>query len=945
MALERIEFEGSDATYHSYLATQHIVRYAVLKNIVKNKRVLDVACGAGYGSKLLWDWGAKEVVGVDISPTAIASARKLFGGSGRVFLIGSAEDLKSVLASYGDFDVVVSFETIEHLRNPDKFFSYISSIKDENSIIALSCPNDAAYHSDSSENPYHLTRYTFDEFKIFSEDHLGAAAVWLLGAPVHGEVNFIAGDNHVQRGHADANAMVTLQSMENGLLLPSQSPSEVSEKTCSHYLGLWGTEVRPNVAVSAQSVSSFREPWSAIEWLKTRLEEKEKAEDFQRLEQNNSLEVRQLESEDTRINQDIEASAPRKKTLSREISDVIRNWRNKLLQYRVKSGTTNECDYLRLIAESGMFDAVWYKKQNEDLRDIDLLSHYLQYGGREGRSPSSNFDGAWYLAAYPDVAESDQNPLVHYLQFGASEGRLPVPQEELIYDEDQLLIKNSGLFDAIWYGKNNPDLLNVDLLTHYTRYGGVEGRSPGPNFDGSWYLRQYPDVAVSEHNPLVHYLRYGAKEGRLPRFPQRTLDIIEATIEGFSAIEPDIESDARLRVPEMLHLNMSIPTSRLSTTWNRIFCGLRRNYNRIIFVPWLVRGGADMVAANAARSVIETHGPNSVLLVLTDLDKKDALDWVSSGVDVLCFSDFDSDLTHEERVKLVEFLIFSLRPASVLNINSRAAWDVTQEKGKYFSSMTKLFACLFCHEFDADNRPIGYAQTHFRSCLPALTKIYIDNEAFIKELSEKYDLIESYSERLSFLPQPISPGIRSTSFLQSRDPSTKPAILWSGRFCRQKNIGLLIDIVRKAPHLHFDIYGGGDKSDEDRLRELASELSNLELKGHFSSIEALPTERYAAYIFTSLWEGMPTTLINLAAKGIPIVAADVGAVNELVTGETGWLIKEPNNTSGFLDALEFIWRNPAEAKRRTDRMLDHVQLRYSNRAYTTALQSEPSFLG
>jgi hypothetical protein len=46
------------------------------------------------------------------------------------------------------------------------------------------------------------------------------------------------------------------------------------------------------------------------------------------------------------------------------------------------------------------------------------------------------------------------------------------------------------------------------------RTGAGKGRNPGPSFDGSWYLRQYPDVAASGENPLVHFIRFGAAEGR-----------------------------------------------------------------------------------------------------------------------------------------------------------------------------------------------------------------------------------------------------------------------------------------------------------------------------------------------------------------------------------------------------------------------------------------------
>lgn len=79
------------------------------------------------------------------------------------------------------------------------------------------------------------------------------------------------------------------------------------------------------------------------------------------------------------------------------------------------------------------------------------------------------------------------------------------------------LIKSSPLFDAEWYLEKYPDVAaaGADPAKHYVRYGGREGRSPGPGFDVKCYLEANPDVAKSKTNPLAHYLLHGGKtEGR-----------------------------------------------------------------------------------------------------------------------------------------------------------------------------------------------------------------------------------------------------------------------------------------------------------------------------------------------------------------------------------------------------------------------------------------------
>lgn len=82
---------------------------------------------------------------------------------------------------------------------------------------------------------------------------------------------------------------------------------------------------------------------------------------------------------------------------------------------------------------------------------------------------------------------------------------------------DRRLIEICGLYDEDWYRARNPDLVGWkgDLIDHYLHHGGIEGRCPGPHFDGCWYLWRYSDVKEAKLNPLIHYLRYGAAEGRL----------------------------------------------------------------------------------------------------------------------------------------------------------------------------------------------------------------------------------------------------------------------------------------------------------------------------------------------------------------------------------------------------------------------------------------------
>lgn len=276
MIVERLAFEDPDIRYHSYHAAQHVVRYAAVRPIVAGKRVLDVACGEGYGARLLRDWGAREVVGVDLAPAAIAAAKRVFGDEGLSFLVGDVERLDKALDGVEPFDLIVSFETIEHLAHPERFLARLPGLLVDGGAIVISCPNDRAY-SANHDNPYHLRTYTFEDFKGITQGYLGEASLWMLGAPLLGEMNFLFDDIRVREVHDSQTAIVDVAPVNNAVLIPAQSNLTTNEETCSHYIGLWGAELNSNAVISTLSVEAYHEVWNANSYLKERVKELEQA--------------------------------------------------------------------------------------------------------------------------------------------------------------------------------------------------------------------------------------------------------------------------------------------------------------------------------------------------------------------------------------------------------------------------------------------------------------------------------------------------------------------------------------------------------------------------------------------------------------------------------------------------------------------------------------------
>jgi len=139
----------------------HIGRYIfALKFISSDDLVLDIACGTGYGSYLLAKKGAKKVIGVDISKDAVNYAKTRYKSNNLKFLVGDATNMP---INSSEIDVLVSFETIEHLKNPDEFLMECKRVLKDSGTLVLSTPNKYASLKKHVENPYHVNELFIEE--------------------------------------------------------------------------------------------------------------------------------------------------------------------------------------------------------------------------------------------------------------------------------------------------------------------------------------------------------------------------------------------------------------------------------------------------------------------------------------------------------------------------------------------------------------------------------------------------------------------------------------------------------------------------------------------------------------------------------------------------------------------------------------------------------------
>jgi len=148
-------------TCHRPLVYEHLHRYAVAFGLAQGKRVLDIACGEGYGSNLL-AFVASKVIGVDLDAATIAHAKAKYQRANLDFAKGSCIQIPCEDHS---IDLVASFETIEHISEHAAFLSEIKRVLAPGGILVISSPHKAEYQKVSeAANPFHEAELDHDEF-------------------------------------------------------------------------------------------------------------------------------------------------------------------------------------------------------------------------------------------------------------------------------------------------------------------------------------------------------------------------------------------------------------------------------------------------------------------------------------------------------------------------------------------------------------------------------------------------------------------------------------------------------------------------------------------------------------------------------------------------------------------------------------------------------------
>lgn len=355
----------------------------------------------------------------------------------------------------------------------------------------------------------------------------------------------------------------------------------------------------------------------------------------------------------------------------------------------------------------------------------------------------------------------------------------------------------------------------------------------------------------------------------------------------------------------------------------------------IFLIPWLVQGGADQGVLHHIDAALAV---GMKVLVISTIERVSP--WkerIPEGVVFLELGNLAGALSESQRLSVLTRIVVQSSAQVVHIINSPLGWEMVKHHGRSLLALEKrIFASVFCDDYNDHGVLRSYPQMYFVDCWRFLSGVMCDTRWYPKDLKRQYGVsLDKFST--VYFPAALDqvPVYRATS--QTR-------ILWASRFSSQKRLDLLIEIARSLPAITFDVYGYAVHEHERLLAEELGKLENVNIFGAFESLSALTEEGgYSLLLFTSGWEGLPITLLDATAAGLPIVASAVGGVPEFVTEDSGYPVFETNDPCAYVSRIREAMADELGKKQKWDSAVRLLLERHSFGTFYGSLQKVPGY--
>lgn len=530
---------------------------------------------------------------------------------------------------------------------------------------------------------------------------------------------------------------------------------------------------------------------------------------------------------------------------------------------------------------------------------VNPYLHWFFAGREMNVVPTPLFDTEFYCLSHRDIlTDWSHNPFEHYLHHGHNDPyRYP-----------------SQYFNGGHYLAYNDIQTKKIPLLHYVLEGQFDNASASPELDCHHFTASRPLQSSVLEETVLHI---AARVERLNH------GVLADMINRATRLEPQIVrpyDDRRIRMAPVLHSEVGL---MLET--RKILQALpETRYDTIVLVPHVRMAGSARIAGKLTQTLTGICGSGRVLVITTDSSVFERPEWFGNEADIFDISRFIDKAPHNRKVRALLDLVRGVKAKRLVNLNSNLGWHLTSLYGRQLSAWTELYVYLFCWDKDLRGNKGGYPIQWFLPTFDYCSAVFTDSEDLRDELHMRYCISAEQRSRIKTLHTPAEDtDIEYNTLLQNRLSNRGvKRVFWSGRFDRQKRFDLLLGIARSLPDIEFWVWGKPVLDDEDiHTTELPK---NMLLMGAYSSIDDVPIASCDLFLYTAGWDGLPTVLIEVGSRGIPVVASAVGGVTDLINDQTGWPIVDVDDVGSYCDAIQSVLSNYPAALERSASLRSHT---------------------
>ena len=355
-------------------------------------------------------------------------------------------------------------------------------------------------------------------------------------------------------------------------------------------------------------------------------------------------------------------------------------------------------------------------------------------------------------------------------------------------------------------------------------------------------------------------------------------------------------------------------------------------YDDVFILPYLVSGGAEKYLIMIMQGLVETGLSQRILVICGQATEKRAwLDRLPNGTDLIDLARLDPGLDDEGVDSVTVKLLQTVASEARLHIKqSEFAFRLFRKNAPILRNNKSFFYRFTDDRRIFENRIVTeqFGLEFVSDCGQALTGVISDHQRVLDEDQRRFGL---WPEKFMCLPAPCEISSKHSRSASS-DQNSPMRLLWASRLDSQKRPDLIPAIARECANrgvpVSIDIFGSTLLGGFD-ITELNGN-PRVHYRGRFSDFKGLPIEEYDAFLYTSLYDGMPNVVLEAMSAGLPPIAPAIDGIPEVVRdGETGCLVPnlaDPDElVDAYVDRIATLEGNAALRRQMSNACIDFIR--------------------